>query len=64
MPKFWVSIDHRLIGGTQVFSTSTRIEAPGFTEALAGAADGLRAGHEIVSVMVNLEEDDEPKGGE
>jgi hypothetical protein len=58
--KFYVSIEHRLIGGYQVFDTTATIEADSFLSAIQAIQDhGLRPGHEITRVGVHIIVDDD-----
>lgn len=58
MAKFYVSVDHRLIGGSDVFTTSASgIEADEAQDAIGGVVRfGVRAGQEVIRVSASLEE--------
>lgn len=51
MAKWYVFIEHRLIGGTQVYETSASVEAPDVLAAQKLVIEaGIRVGHELINV--------------
>jgi hypothetical protein len=60
MAKFYVSVDHRLIGGSDVFTTSqSSVDGQDISEAIAEVVKrGVRSGHEVIRVSAwpNLDE--------
>lgn len=61
MAKFYVSVDHRLIAGNHIYTTSTTLEAKTHDEAVADVVRyAVRSGHEVMRVSSSVEEE-EPK---
>jgi hypothetical protein len=60
MAKFYVSIEHRLIGGSDSFTTSAiGIEARTISEAIEIVTlHGVRQGHEVIGVHASPETDE------
>lgn len=57
MARWYVSVDHRLIGGTVVYTTSSTVEAPTSDEAIADLVRyAVRQGHEVRSVHASIED--------
>lgn len=62
MRKFYVTVDHKQIGGQIEYSTSAQVEADGIKEAIeAVEVLGVRSGHEVTRVSAWPAEEDPAK---